>query len=388
MPADDRFEVRVPLGRLLIGLLVVLIPISLTGLFSIHKTDQALQETIGNDFRAIAESSAGAIALFISDRVTEVGQIATSAAVVDAVTAANRAYQGTSDAAIAAKIQKIDKEWNTPAGEPLVRQILTSPVSRVLRRHRDVDPRITRITVTDLRGATLAASHKTLDYYQADEEYWQDIYAEGRGAVSVTDVLFDEASKAHYIGVGVPVFEEGSTKLSGTLDALVEVSSIFPIVNRVQLGRSARTLLVRDDGMIVAAPQVNLAMKAKSDEFAAVEDALASVHGRRAGYLVSDLRGSGRTVIGYADTGLGGEHPKLKWMVLVCQDTREAFAPIRFVDRLIAFMSLLGLGLVTLLTVYFMLHRKMRITDIAGLHPQRAAAGNSVVTERPGGINE
>jgi hypothetical protein len=40
--------------------------------------------------------------------------------------------------------------------------------------------------VTDARGGTVAATHKTLDYYQADEEFWQNIYASGRGAVSIT----------------------------------------------------------------------------------------------------------------------------------------------------------------------------------------------------------
>ena len=49
MPSEDRFEVRVPLGRLLIGLLVVVIPISLAGLYGIQKTDQALEQTIGKD---------------------------------------------------------------------------------------------------------------------------------------------------------------------------------------------------------------------------------------------------------------------------------------------------------------------------------------------------
>ena len=90
------------------------------------------------------------------------------------------------------------------------------------RRDHELDPRILRITVTDAKGANVAMSHKTLDYYQADEEYWQNIYAQGRGAISVTDILYDQATKANYIGIGVPVTEEGSSQLIGTLDALVD----------------------------------------------------------------------------------------------------------------------------------------------------------------------
>ncbi len=375
MPLQEHFEIRVSPGRLLTALLVVLIPICLAGLYGISRTDQALESTIGGNYKAIAETAAGALSQFVSDRVVQAGQIAASPEVIQAAAAANRAYQGMSEDAIGVKITRIDKEWNSPAAEPTVRQILNSPASHVLRRLRDADPRFLRITLTDVRGATVAATRKTIDYYQADEEYWQNIYAGGRGAVSLTDVLFDDASKTYYIGVGLPVYEEGATHLIGTLDALVDVSSVFPIVNRVQLGRSSRTLLVREDGMIVAGPQVSQVMKAKSNEFETVREELDANPARRAGYLVSDVRGAGRTLIGYADAGLGGEHPKLQWMVLVCQDAGEAFAPVRFVDRLIAFLSLMGLGLVTLLTVYFMLHREMRITDIA--QPDRPAAAGA-----------
>jgi cache domain-containing protein len=372
MPLEEHFEIRISPGRLLIALLVVLIPICLAGLYGISRTDQALESTIGGNYKAIAETAAGALSQFLSDRVVQAGQIAASPEVIQTAAAANRAYQGMSEDAIGAKIAGIDKQWNSPAAESTVRQIISSPAAHVLRRFRDADPRFLRMTLTDARGATVAATRKTVDYYQADEEYWQNIYASGRGAVSVTDVLFDDASKTYYIGVGLPVYEEGSTNLIGTLDALVDVSSVFPIVNRVQLGRSARTLLVREDGMIVAGPQVSRVMKAKSNEFEAVTEALSANPARRSGYLVSDVRGSGRTLIGYADAALGGEQPKGQWMVLVCQDASEAFAPVRFVDRLIAFLSLLGLGLVTLLTVYFMLHREMRITDIA--QPKQPAA--------------
>ena len=49
----------------------------------------------------------------------------------------------------------------------------------MLRRQRDFDRRFLRITVTDAKGATVAATHKTLDYYQADEEFWQNISVPG-----------------------------------------------------------------------------------------------------------------------------------------------------------------------------------------------------------------
>jgi membrane protease subunit (stomatin/prohibitin family) len=43
-------------------------------------------------------------------------------------------------------------------------------------------------TVTDQKGAVVAATHKTLDYFQADEDFWQAAYAQGRGAINLTDI--------------------------------------------------------------------------------------------------------------------------------------------------------------------------------------------------------
>jgi hypothetical protein len=371
MPLEEKLEVRFSLTKLLIGLLLTVVPISVLGLYSIAQSQKSLERTIGHYFKTIAEGTAAGTSHFIKDRVVDVVVIAAQPAIIDAVVASNRSYQGMTDAAIAAKIEKIDKAWNTPAADSMLKEMLATPASRLLRRHHDLDPRILRITVTDAKGANVAMSHKTLDYYQADEEYWQNIYAQGRGAISVTDILYDEATKANYLGIGVPVVEEGSGQFIGTLDALVDVSSVFPIVNEVQIGSTGRTILVKDDGTVISAPNVNLSMKLKSDEYAALGEALRTSEGREVGYVVADIRRSGQNLIGFADTGLKQDYGKLGWIILVCQNTSEAFAPIRTVERLIAFMSLLGLIMVIMVAAWFALHRKRPMTEIGDLRTER-----------------
>ncbi len=72
----------------------------------------------------IAESTAGSTSQFIQDRVVEVVMITAEPAIVDAVMAGNRSYEGLPDSTIESKIEKIDKSWNTPASDPMVKQIL------------------------------------------------------------------------------------------------------------------------------------------------------------------------------------------------------------------------------------------------------------------------
>jgi hypothetical protein len=364
MPAAERFEIRIPASKLLIAMLLIIIPICFAALFSLVQTDAALERTAGAHFKTVAQLSAAQVANFIHERVTEVRNLTITNVVVDAVAAANKKYQARSDAQIAATAAQIDKTWRTSAADPLVAEILATPASQFLRKHLQYDPLLLRITVTDIRGAVVASTHKTMNYFQADEQYWQDIYAEGRGAVSITDILYDDVTKSSYIGVGMPILEEGTNRFVGTLNALVDVSTFFPIVRQVQLGTTGRQMLVKDDGMVVAAPGVSAAAKMKSDEFGAIRDSLGTVSGRQTGYIVATLS-SGGQIIGFADTGLKDDYPKLNWVVLAVQETHEAFASIRSADRILALMSVLGLLGVIFFGVYVYLHRQPSYEDIA-----------------------
>jgi hypothetical protein len=368
--ASERFELRIPIPKLLVGALLTVLPISVAGLFTLNHSQSALEQTIGTHFRTIAEFAAAETSQFIHDRVTSVGALAATPVVAETAAAANRTYAGMDEAAIASRIERLEKSWNTPAGNAAVSAILANPASRALRRYLALDRRFLRITVTDEKGAVVAATHKTLDYYQADEDFWTAIYAQGRGAVSLTDILYDDVTKSYYIGVGVPILEEGTNRFIGALDALLEVSALFPMLHRAQLGATAEVQLVKDDGTIIAAPNVNLAMKVKSEEFAALKDARPEIV---AGYLVTTIRTGATRIIGYADTGLRADYGSLGWTVLVNQDASQALAPIRYVSRLLSFMALVGLLASIFLIAYFSLHRERKLLDLQET-PEKTAA--------------
>jgi hypothetical protein len=365
MPPDS-FELRIPLRKLLIGLLLTVVPICLAGLYTLSVSEKSLERSIGTHFKTIAEGEAAEVAQFVHDRVLNVGALAADPAVRDAVQSANRSYQGLSEEAVRNRIERIEAEWNTPAAEARVGEMLSSRPARMLRDFGRLDSRFLRITVTDERGATIAGTHKTLDYFQADEPFWQAVYANGRGAVDVTDILYDQVTMSNYIGVGVPVTEEDSGRFIGVVHALVDVSTLFPLINRVSLGPTARIQLIKDDGTVITAPNAMPGLNLKSEEFAVLQDATQSLHRRQTGYVVASVLGGGE-LIGFADTGLKEDYRNLGWMVVVAQDVQEAFAATRTVRIMLALMILIGLAAVTLLAAYFSLHRRRTVMDI---HPE------------------
>jgi len=376
---QDTFEFRVAYRKLLIGLLVTVVPISFAALYAISQSARSLNHTIGSHYSTIAESTASQITQFIHSQVIEVGLMAASPAVVDVVTAANRSYQGMTDAAIAERIQRAEEMWLTPRADALVSPILGSKASQSLRRYLQIDPTFLRITVTDEKGATVAATHKTIDYYQADEDYWRSIYAEGRGSVSLTDVSYDVVTKNNYIGIGVPIIDPDTGRFLGTLDALVEVSSLFPIVRRAEVGPGGRALLVKDDGTVISGPKTTLAMSLKSDEHTALVDASRNFAGRQSGYLIANFPDRGETLIAFADTGLREDFNNLGWLVLVSQPTEQAFAPINTTQQLIMLIAFLGLAAVVVLGVYFALHRRTDVEETEEeFHPGHPSRVSSI----------
>jgi len=186
--------------------------------------------------------------------------------VADAVTAAQRSRRGLDDAVITAKLGKIESTWETPQVDPLVKEILSSPTSQALRHHREAGPRILKILVADETGATVAATDKPLHYVQPNEPYWQAVYAEGRGGIYVSGIRYDDQTKANYLEIGAPVLEEGTRRFIGAVNALVDVTGLVSRFQREAIGRTARIMLVQDDGTLISPLNLDPSLRLKADE--------------------------------------------------------------------------------------------------------------------------
>lgn len=361
MPSDS-LEIKVSLQKLLIALVVIIVPLNFLGLYLSSESNTSLEQVIGMHFRTIAQADATTAVQFVNDRVIDVGAIAMEPSVVDAVVGANRAERRSAEAT-AANIAEIDKKWDAPAGDAVVKAMLSSSVSHLLQSRREIDPRFLKMIVADENGVPIAATDKPLHYAPVDNVYWQAVSAHGRGGIYVSEVLYDEESRTDYIRIGFPIYGEGSRRFIGAASALIDVSSLLSGLTQAQDGHSARTIVVREDGTIISALNVAPSMKLKSEEYAAVRDALGSLQGRQAGYVITPMRG-GRRIMGFADTALKQMYPNLGWFVMVSQDEREALASVRTVGRFAILMVVIGLLMVTLLAAYFFLHQKQQLADI------------------------
>ena len=88
------FDVQISLQKLLTGLIVVIVPLSIVGLYLTSNADKSLEQTIGIQFRTIALTDAAATSHFIGDRIIDVSTIAGDPTIVDSVKAADHRYAG------------------------------------------------------------------------------------------------------------------------------------------------------------------------------------------------------------------------------------------------------------------------------------------------------
>ena len=168
----------------------------------------------------------------------------------------------------------------------------------------------------------------------------------------------------YYLSIAYPILQEGTEKFIGAVTAMADVSPLFAQLNRRQMGRTGRLFLVRDDGTVIEAPGITPSMQIKSEEYAAIRDALGSLRGREAGYIFTTLANGESYLIGFADTGLKEAYPNLPWIVLASQEAREVTGPVRNMTVFALLVMILALLMLSLLGAYVFLHRKQELEDI------------------------
>jgi hypothetical protein len=65
----------------------------------------------------------------------------------------------------------------------------------------------------------------------------------------------------------------------------VDLSPLLAQLNGAADRAPGRLFVVRDDGLVIQAPGVTPGMKLKSEEYAAIRDAMGTLRGRETGYI-------------------------------------------------------------------------------------------------------
>ena len=233
--------------RVLTAILLVSLPVLLIGATIVISIGQSrLNDTHASRLAEDAEYTAATVDSYVFRRILD-------AAVLGRVPEVRRAAAAANEAAFdQAAAHAMDREWQADRRAAATRTgVLQSPASQFLADIVGHDPIYREILVTDAHGRLAAASNATSDYFQADEDWWIQSYAGGRGRIVVSDVRRDESAGVYAFEIAVPVSAPGSDDMAGVMKIVADSREMLVGIAGLNLGSTGEAMLVRPDGSIV-----------------------------------------------------------------------------------------------------------------------------------------
>ena len=319
--------------RVLTVFLFSALPVLAVGVLLVLGSGQGrLYDSYGRQLANVAQRTAASVDAYIFRRILDV-------AVLARVPDVQKVAAGENQRALnVEEVRALERRWTServvPA-TPIATQVMTNPAAQFFVGVVEHDPIYREIMLTDRFGRLVAASNRTTDYYQADEEWWQEAFDDGvRGRVIVSDVVWDESARVFAIDIAVPVGDPATGNLVGILKTSTDTREMLAAVSGLRLGSTGQAIVIREDGSIVFSggsllpherPQffatdllrerLQMARKVMTPDFATYFSARDS---------------DGQTqLVGIAPSQLGRSSPKLSWLIAVYQSDLELLAPVR-----------------------------------------------------------
>lgn len=329
--------------KILVSILVMVVPALVVSTYINARTIRTeLEETIGEQFKARADTQIGRLADILSEQLTILQNIALIDDVKRGAATANARYTTDDAASIESQLLTMDGQWAISGDEhPEVMRIIDPQINRrtvQLLDYKQTFPDHLRLLVTDRYGDLVAATDRPDKRYQAQKEWWLAAYNDGDGALYVSQPKHDEDTDQTVLQIAVPIFSEDD-QVIGVVLSIFRMRPIYQAIGEADFGDTGRVVLLNADRVVIAEPpvgqperlgdQMPLSWGAPETlQTAANWRDLADTRGVKAlaGHaLISDIK------ISYAGKALAIQ--QLDWMLFVLQAHAEAYASVTNATR-------------------------------------------------------
>jgi len=295
------------------------------------------------------------VSAFFEVKVTQVVALTVTDLVKEIVEQHNESYTGD-QAAILSQIQTLDAQWVAASdADALIQRVISSdpavnPVTFQLKDYLAAFPDLTEIFVTDRYGATIGASARLSDYYQADEDWWQAAWNDGEGAIYISDPQYDESAGVLAAQIAVPIISEETDEILGIARAALVLEELYEIIDSVHYGETGHALLFDSDAEVIYEPpgyessvDLDLSLRrhfVKMTHFmvAADADGDQTFFAHTPIYTPVELEHPIEAAIQQAIDSLG-------WAMVIRQDVSEAYGNVERTTRTIVIFAVIGVGL-------------------------------------------
>jgi GAF domain-containing protein/HAMP domain-containing protein len=342
-----------------------------------------LTERVNEQLTEVANTSANSIGKELTSQVNFLQILA-----VDSVI--RNSLESQTPNADLSEIENLDRQWREAVAanntNQLMRSVLQHEASNRLLEFKSSFPSHAEVFVTDIYGANVASTDITSDYYQADEEWWQKAYNNGRGAVFISQPIFDRSTETLSLQMAVPIFDSQNTNIIGILRTTVNLEIIIPILELGRPGETGRTEIYLPDGR-----ELELHLEADGEIELEVEDApLDIIEILKLNQPFMDTIHDGELVLvsqaqlvteGDLETEVNLENEvetavqNLGWRVVTLQSRDDALETVANVSRISQLLGLAAIAIASLLAVImtqYLTRPIARLTQIA----ERVSSGD------------
>ncbi|GAB4330185.1 MAG: hypothetical protein Kow0099_00610 [Candidatus Abyssubacteria bacterium] len=321
-----RISLRV---KTFIALLLVGVPPMFIALLLAYLSGTGIHEYYtGTRFQSFAQWISREMKASIVSEIAEAKTLALTPTVLQAVSDANRTYEGKEQEAIVRQLEVLDEEWTSASKvSESMRSYLSNNVSRYLQsilKHRS--DKYAEIIVTDEYGGLVGATGKTSDFYQGDEDWWKTSFHAGNGRDLVEGVGLDESTQVRSLTIAVPVRDPESNTVMGVLKMVVRADYLFRSVDLFRIDNTGFAGLTTSDGVL-------LATSAPSKPARVIENFWRPIVELTNGWKKAHDEKGEEHVIGFAGVDLGDINAEVrltgsKWFVFFYQSISEGYARI------------------------------------------------------------
>lgn len=219
--------------KLLLGFLVIILSIIIMGIFFILQSQKVLEKKIGENSVLLAQETIDKIDRNIQQRVERWQSFNDiNTLLKETITKSNQEFDVMENPQ--EYIQEKNIAWTSAKEEeitPFMQELIDEKLSEGLRKRADFYKKeyeiFPEIFVTNKYGVNVTQTVKTIDYYQADEEWWQKAKEDG---LYVEDVTYDEFVKAYSINLCMRIEDEFGN-FSGVMKIVYNIEDVIDIIN-------------------------------------------------------------------------------------------------------------------------------------------------------------
>ena len=248
-PNDWPLFAKIALGTVA----VVVLSLIVTTYINVSTLRAELRERIGTELGTQAHANISHLADTLSEQLSILRSIVLTDLVRDQTKAANIRF-GDDEALIKSQLLTMDAQWQAADDDSQLVQSIVSPeinpLAAQLLEYTKAFPYHAEILLTDRHGGLLAATQRTSNYYQANEEWWEAAYSNGFGASYIGQPEYDASSMSIVLNMAFPILSDG--QIIGMVRTIFRMDAVNLLVGQMEFGETGGATLINSKGIIIA----------------------------------------------------------------------------------------------------------------------------------------